>query len=133
MAAPLSDQQVQTLRQQLLDDYAQLRETVHEELLRCSTDDRFIDLAGRVHDPGEESIADLLADLDLEIVRKHTAQLQAIETALQCIELGTYGRCIECDTAIEYERLRVYPTAKRCLDCQQRYERNSQGGNTPTL
>jgi RNA polymerase-binding transcription factor DksA len=33
------------------------------------------------------------------------------------------GICIDCGCAIEPSRLAVCPTARRCLDCQERHER----------
>jgi phage/conjugal plasmid C-4 type zinc finger TraR family protein len=33
------------------------------------------------------------------------------------------GICIDCGCAIEAERLTACPTARRCLDCQERHER----------
>jgi len=36
------------------------------------------------------------------------------------------GYCIDCGTPIAPKRLAVCPTARRCLDCQERYERESR-------
>ena len=52
------------------------------------------------------------------------AELNAIDAALQRLHDGNYGVCIDCDDEIGYERLQAYPTAKRCHDCQEVYERN---------
>lgn len=39
--------------------------------------------------------------------------------ALHRIELGTYGLCLQCDEAIDEERLRNYPYAALCLSCKK--------------
>jgi RNA polymerase-binding transcription factor DksA len=45
-----------------------------------------------------------------------------IDAALQRIHDGTYGRCEVCGMPIERERLRVIPTARMRVACQQRHE-----------
>ncbi len=52
-----------------------------------------------------------------QLDRESQAELQLIEKALQRIEEGHYGRCIECGEAINVERLKAVPTADRCIDC----------------
>jgi DnaK suppressor protein len=44
------------------------------------------------------------------------------------IATGQYGVCIDCETNIPFERLNAYPTAKRCLTCQQHYESGGDKG-----
>ena len=45
--------------------------------------------------------------------------LNEVNEALDRIENGTYGKCQNCDQEIPIERLRVYPSAKNCLDCKK--------------
>jgi DnaK suppressor protein len=52
-----------------------------------------------------------------------TAELAAIEAALERIALGQYGRCQDCGVAISEERLSAYPVALRCLSCQAAAEK----------
>lgn len=42
-------------------------------------------------------------------------QLQDVNTALDKIEKGTFGKCEVCGEDIAIERLRVYPSAKVCM------------------
>lgn len=49
-------------------------------------------------------------------------ELQDIAAALERIEAGTYGVCINCGELVDPARLRAFPTAKRCLRCQREYE-----------
>ncbi len=52
-----------------------------------------------------------------------TAELAAIEAALERIALGQYGQCQDCGVAISEERLSAYPVALRCLSCQAAAEK----------
>ena len=43
--------------------------------------------------------------------------------ALARIENGDYGECVDCGSEIAHARLKAYPTATRCLACQEKHER----------
>ena len=43
-------------------------------------------------------------------------------TALTAIAEGTYGVCIDCEEPIPVERLEKLPSARRCRNCQERFE-----------
>lgn len=124
--------QVRELRDTLDKRYYELREVVRQELL-ASDKQHFIDLAGEVHDLEEASVADLLADLDLAIVDMHIEEIRDIDAALMRIAKGGYGICVDCDEGIAIDRLRAYPTAKRCRPCQSKYEGGHAGPGTPSL
>lgn len=103
--------------------YTELREEIRQELLK-SDEQHFIDLAGQVHDLQDESVADLLIDLDLAILDMHIEEIRDIDSALMRLARGEYGKCSECDISISSERLHAWPTAARCQPCQERYERS---------
>jgi DnaK suppressor protein len=124
--------QLNELRSKLEERHRALREEIRQELL-ASDEEHYIDLAGQVHDLEEESVADLLVDLGLAIIDMHIAEIRDIEAALRRMNVGAYGVCIDCDDEVEIDRLRAFPTAKRCLPCQASYERNHAGHNTSTL
>ena len=128
----LTKKQVQAFKRTLDKRYFELREEIRQELL-ASDDQRFIDLAGEVHDLEEASVADLLADLDLAILDLHIAEIRDIDSALMRIAAGGYGICMDCGDEVAVERLRVNPTAKRCQPCQSRYESSHAGAGTPSL
>jgi len=44
--------------------------------------------------------------------------LQQVEAALERVENGSYGVCVECGGQIRAVRLRVVPTAKLCINCK---------------
>jgi len=125
----LTSAQLKELRQRLQQRHSELREEVRRELL-AADEERYIDLAGRVHDSGEESVADLLADLDIARLDRQVNEIRRIEAAFRRLDVGNYGVCHDCDCDISYERLRSQPYAERCVDCQSQYEKEyGQGGS----
>jgi RNA polymerase-binding transcription factor DksA len=128
----LTAKQLGELKAKLESRNRQLREEIRQELLD-SDEEHYIDLAGQVHDLEEESVADLLIDLGLSIIDMHIKELRDVEAALRRMHVGAYGVCIECDDEMELARLKAFPTARRCLPCQENYERNHAGNQTFTL
>ena len=53
--------------------------------------------------------------------------LNAVADALQRIEDGSYGKCMDCEDNIPKGRLEVYPAAKRCVACKEIYEKEQDG------
>ena len=49
--------------------------------------------------------------------------LAAIDAALQRIQDGTYGKCVNCGKEIGEERLAALPWATLCIDCRRLEER----------
>ena len=110
-----------------------LLEEVRDEL-EHSENQQYIELIGRVPpDIGDQSVGDALADLNLAIIDRHVQELRDIDAAKLRIKAGTYGVCIDCGGHIGVERLRAYPTAKRCRPCQQQRERTYAHEGTPSL
>ena len=128
----LTESQMLEFKMQLKDRFSDVREEIRQELLR-SDDQHFIDLAGQVHDLEDESVADLLVDLNLAIIDMHIQEIRDIDASLIRIALGSYGVCIDCGIDIVVERLHAYLTAKRCSPCQSVYERNHAGPESHTL
>jgi DnaK suppressor protein len=104
--------------------------------LRASKSEQYADLAGEVHDDvGDRSVAELLRDMAFSGRERESDELRDVAEALERIRQGTYGLCVDNRAEIPRERLEAYPTAKRCLQCQQRYERRIHGATdaSPSL
>lgn len=125
----LSAKEVEHLTQRLRTEHGQLRREVAAELAR-SSDGRYVELAGRVHDRGDEAVADLLGDLEIAALDRHVHRVRLIETALGAIDAGRYGLCRACGAQIGSARLEADPAVERCIDCQTAAE---QGRHAPTL
>lgn len=106
-----------------------LRASIHEALLR-GDDERYTQIAGQVRDMEEDSVADLLVDLNLADIDHHVQELRAIEAAVRRIDVGSYGICKRCGEPISAERLEAYPMAERCIDCQRLEEHTHLGAPT---
>jgi len=132
MNQPLSSKQLNSFRDQLNARLQELLNEIRQELHNAD-EQQFNELAGRVHDLEEESVANLLVDLNLTNIDRHVQEVRDIEGALIRIDTGEYGVCIDCAGPINPERLDAYPTAKRCIICQQRYEQTHAGNSNPRL
>ena len=53
---------------------------------------------------------------------RRQAKVRQVAAALERIERGDYGRCIECDTAIVPARLEFDPTVVFCVACAAQAE-----------
>ena len=110
-----------------------LLEEVRDEL-EHSENQQYIELIGRVPaDVGDESVGDALADLNLAIIDRHVQELRDIDAAKRRVRDGSFGICIDCGGDIGFERLRAYPTAKRCRPCQEHREKTYAHEGTPSL
>ncbi|MDH3671918.1 MAG: TraR/DksA family transcriptional regulator [Gammaproteobacteria bacterium] len=132
MESTLTDQEIAELRQELRERAQTLKSQVQKELLANGTE-QYIELAGRVHDSGDESVADLLTEVNLAILDRHVREMWDIDAAVKRMTDGVYGNCIDCNNPVPYGRLQAYPTAKRCIACQTRYERRYAQPKRPGL
>lgn len=130
--AGLTRTQLGELREALERRQVELRDDIRRELLSAD-EQNYTDLAGRVRDSAEDAVADLLADLNISLVERQVQELRRAEAALKRMRLGDYGQCSNCGNDIEYARLRSYPTAERCIECQDLHEHTFAHEGTPTL
>jgi len=128
----LTPQQLQELRKRILDRRRQLAVELRGDAER-SRGEQYGELAGATHDSGDESVADLLADLGQAELNRDLAELRDLEAARLRLADGSYGKCIDCGAEIAFERLRASPGAARCVACQTRYEKTHAGPGTRAL
>jgi len=53
-------------------------------------------------------------------------ELAKISAAMQRLETGDYGLCVECGLKIDQGRLEVYPYADECIECAEFDERRQK-------
>lgn len=109
-----------------------LRDDVRETLLR-SGDQTYVDLAGLVHDLGDEAAANQLIEIDDALIERHVRELRAIEAAHRRLADGNINSCVECGDDIGYRRLLVYPVALRCVVCQAQHEKTHAHEGAPRM
>ena len=132
MQTSLTTAQQGSLKAALRARFEALSEEVRQDLLKAD-EDRTALQSDRVRDVEDESVADLVVDLDLADADRDLEELQDVEAALTRISQGAYGLCARCGAAIPYDRLAAYPTAKRCQPCQELHEKTFAHKATPTL
>lgn len=130
--AQFTDEELAQLKARLQQRYLELREEVRGELER-SGDQRYVDIAGSVADPGDDSVADMLLDLNAAIVDRQVREMREVEATLKRLAKLDFGDCIECGGEIGFDRLMAYPTAQRCIRCQEVHEKTYSHENSPTL
>lgn len=67
-------------------------------------------------------------ELEFAIDERETVHLAAVEAALERMDAGTYGVCIDCGIDIPSARLQATPDAARCVPCQEKAELRHSGG-----
>ena len=92
-------------------------------VLARTQNERYADILAGGGDAGDTSVADLLSDVAFAEVARDAAEVRDIRAAQARIAAGTYGLCIDCGRPIGKARLEAYPTSKRCIEDQQRYEK----------
>ncbi len=121
--AALTTSEREHLAQMLNERKPVLREEIRAGLVRMRVEG-YEELLSGTSDAGDESLASLITDINNAEVARDAVELQDIHAAENRLAAGTYGVCIDCGEAVPYERLVAYPTAKRCLGCQQIHEAN---------
>ena len=81
-----------------------------------------------VEDTSDEATSSAGTAAALEESTMLSAALRQVQDALQRIENGTYGRCVDCGRSIEPARLEAVPWAPYCLSDQEKHDR--QEGTT---
>ena len=104
-------------RERLLHERAQLLQRISEQRGGLvSRADMAADHDVRSLDDRAQAISE--RDDEFAMNEHETAELGDIEAALERMDAGSYGQCTDCGVAIAPARLKAYPTAKRCIDCQ---------------
>ena len=114
----LNSQQIDRLAARIAERKRVLLDDVRRVLKRRGAE-RYADLVGDTSDAGDEAAASLLRDVTEAEVVRDVGELRDIAAAQARIAAGRYGVCIDCGNAIDFKRLDAYPTAKRCIACQQ--------------
>ena len=72
--------------------------------------------------PGDQGTDLSDAEREVAVLDAMAADRVLIEQALERIDAGTYGRCVDCGKVIPKERLAARPEVARCVEDQQRFE-----------
>jgi len=131
--AALTPSQIDQLAKKLNENLQTLLREVRSELENSGDQHRIDLLNNEPGDSGDESMANALADFNLAILDRHIDDMRDIEAALQRIKNGEYGVCTDCGVDVAFARLQAYPTAKRCIVCQEKREREYAHEGQPKM
>ena len=58
------------------------------------------------------------------LMERMQGTLEQVEAALERIDDGTFGKCLNCGNNISPARLQALPYAELCIECQEQQESN---------
>jgi DnaK suppressor protein len=61
-------------------------------------------------------------EVSLSLLENEDQTLEAIRTAVERIDQGTFGRCVRCQKEISKERLQAVPFTPYCIECARAVE-----------
>ncbi len=93
------------------------------------------DLEGEVRPSGNQMVSNVSSgdtadkgsgsyeqDLSLTLLENEGDAVQLIDDALERLREGSFGVCLDCESAIAKARLKAVPWAPYCIDCQRQQE-----------
>lgn len=116
MSGPLSSEQVALLRAELLRRQQQLGSRLGEHPpapLRSEQEHEVLSQDADVPSTREDERA-----IDLALTGIEKGELAEVAAALRRLAEGDYGQCVDCESAIPFERLKAEPAALRCVRCE---------------
>lgn len=103
------------MKQGLID-----RKTEMANALSNLTNDKVSD--GQVQDTGDEALVITMEKLQNSLQKADVDELRLIDDAINRMDRGEYGVCIDCGEHISEKRLETFPYAARCIACQETFE-----------
>jgi RNA polymerase-binding transcription factor DksA len=61
-------------------------------------------------------------EFTLGLIENEQETLELIDEALERMQRGTFGRCVECSEPITKPRLQAIPYARHCIHCARKLE-----------
>jgi DnaK suppressor protein len=78
---------------------------------------------GSIFDDADKIQVDQAREFGLMTKARLVERANRLAAALQRLDDGEYGICVECGEAIKPARLRALPEVQTCVPCQDRLER----------
>jgi DnaK suppressor protein len=116
-------------------DVDQFRELLEEERQRVLDAIEYLhkENPGSIEDETDDETTDnhlaetatvtLDREIDYTLEENSENVLSSIDGALERIQAGTYGTCLNCGKPIAEDRLAAIPWATHCIDCKRLEER----------
>ena len=103
-------------------DHAEIRQALEEKKQELTTRlERIHANLRRGYEADSKERAKQLEDNEVvdALGNEARVELRKISSALQRLEAGDYGICVECGLPIKEGRLKVYPYADECIECAE--------------
>ena len=110
------------------EPYADLKERLEQKKEELSVRlNRITENLRRGYHPDSKERAKELEDSEVvdALGNEARVELGKVSAALQRMEAGEYGLCMECGAEIDQGRLEAYPYARHCIDCARLEEERS--------
>ena len=105
-----------------LATYRNMLEKKAQEVRRSMSAQKAAQVVSRLDVPSDEGDLSQQHHEEWIFLNRNTIDmklLREIDDALQRIEQGTYGVCLECEEPISVKRLEAVPWARYCVACQE--------------
>lgn len=105
-----------------LATYRNMLEKKAQEVRRSMSAQKAAQVVSRLDVPSDEGDLSQQHHEEWIFLNRNTIDmklLREISDALQRIEQGTYGVCLECEEPISVKRLEAVPWARYCVTCQE--------------
>ena len=114
---PLTSEDREALKAKLLD----LRNNLVNDVdnINKHSNDEF---ESEVPDVNDEASRTYSRTVMLARGEQDRAILKKIDEALDSLERGEYGTCVDCEEDIPFKRLISVPYVERCIDCMTKWE-----------
>lgn len=122
--ADFTEDQLTQLKAAMQQRYLTLQEEIRSELTHSSSG-LDINLA--------DDLNNIPDDIDTALIDKQIIEMRELEISLKQFRELEFGDCIDCDNKIGFDRLMAYPSAQRCIDCQNKYEKAFPHKPNPSL
>ncbi|WP_415230911.1 TraR/DksA family transcriptional regulator [Psychromonas sp.] len=118
----IDDTKLKIFQTQLLSSLEKLRNDVSDMLLSSSHVGHKL-AAKQLQKLSNDQLVELTSKLDISSLAHKTNEIKSIDASLNDIELGLYGICSDCEAEIAIQRLETDVTAKRCVICEKKYQK----------
>ena len=118
----LTDTELESTKKELLERKRQLWDEINDDI-DDDVREEYQELIQVAKDGGDRGVAELRESTAYSLIKLKVEEIESIEEALQRVENGKYGRCLDCSRWIRPARLQVQPFAVRCRACQEEQEK----------
>ncbi len=119
---PLTKEELEQIKNRLLERKRQLLNEI-ADILEKEAKEEYKELIETIREDGDIASAELQESTILALAEMKAKEIEQIDAAIERIENGQYGICIECGDWISPARLEALPYALRCKECQERLEK----------